>query len=101
MSTYVIGDVQACLTPLKKLLALLNYNPEQDTLWFTGDLVNRGPDSLKTLRFVKSLGENIVVVLGNHDLSLLAASEGLYTPRPTDTIQEILEAPDKHELCHW
>lgn len=100
MATYAIGDLQGCLDELKALLDKINYQPDQDQLWFVGDLVNRGPQSLETLRFVKSLPDT-VVTLGNHDLSLLAHA---YTNRElgkNDTVQEILDAPDKEDLLHW
>jgi bis(5'-nucleosyl)-tetraphosphatase (symmetrical) len=100
MSTYVVGDIQGCYKPLKQLLKKVKFNPEKDQLWCVGDLVNRGPDSLKTLRFLKSLGEACVCVLGNHDLHLLEyASGGQHYRR--DTLEEVLAAPDLEELIHW
>lgn len=101
MSTYAIGDLQGCLDPLKILLAKINYNPKQDQLWFTGDLINRGPKSLETLRYVANLPPNTIVVLGNHDLTLLAAYYGHIHPTPKDTYPEILSAPDAATLINW
>lgn len=100
MKTYAIGDVQGCLRPLQQLLQKINYDQGQDTLWFAGDLINRGSHSLETLRFIKSLPRTICV-LGNHDLALLAIAEGFIRPQPQDTFQEILFAPDKQELLSW
>ncbi|MBX2879177.1 MAG: symmetrical bis(5'-nucleosyl)-tetraphosphatase [Granulosicoccus sp.] len=101
MATYAIGDLQGCLDPLLALLETLNYDPTQDQLWFAGDLINRGPQSLASLRYVKALGDNAITVLGNHDLHLLAALAGVRKPSRKDTLQEILDAPDCDELCHW
>lgn len=101
MATYAIGDIQGCFAELEKLLAQIDFNPERDTLWFTGDLVNRGPRSLETLRFVKALGEKHITVLGNHDLHLLAAASGLRATHRGDTLDKILAAPDKNELIDW
>lgn len=101
MATYAIGDVQGCYEALCCLLEKLNFNEEKDELWFAGDLVNRGPDSLASLRKIKAL--NAKVVLGNHDLHLLAcyfASEPR-APKKKDTLQEILSAPDCEELLTW
>lgn len=101
MATYVIGDVQGCLTPLMQLLEHIEYSPEQDTLWFAGDLINRGHESLETLRFIKSLGDKAIVVLGNHDLHLLAVSYGRGKLKRGDTLSEILTAADRDDLMHW
>lgn len=101
MSTYAIGDVQGCFVELQNLLAHIEFNAEHDTLWFTGDLVNRGPRSLDVLRFIKKLGDKHVVVLGNHDLHLLAVAYGTRQPGRYDTLEEILNANDKIELLEW
>lgn len=101
MSTYAIGDVQGCLASLKQLLEQIHYDPNQDTLWFTGDLINRGPDSLGTLRFIQSLPSSTICVLGNHDLALLAASCGAIELSANDTYQDILNAPDRSSLVDW
>ncbi len=102
MSVYAIGDVQGCYDPLMRLLERLRFDERRDELWFAGDLVNRGPDSLKTLRFVHALGERSTVVLGNHDLHLLACFYGTASrPRAKDTISDILGAPDCEELMQW
>ncbi len=100
MATYAIGDLQGCYDSLLRLLDKLNFNPEKDKLWFAGDLVNRGPDSLSTLRFVKSLGEQAITVLGNHDLHLLAIAYNVKTTRSPD-LQRILDAEDRDELLQW
>lgn len=100
MSVYAVGDIQGCYKPLKQLLKKVEFDPEKDQLWCVGDLVNRGPDSLKTLRFLKSLGKACTCVLGNHDLHLLEyASGGRHYRR--DTMDEVLAAPDLDELIHW
>ena len=101
MALYVVGDIQGCLCELEKLLDHIGFNPDQDCLWLTGDLVNRGPDSLNTLRFVRSLGDSAISVLGNHDLHLLAVAEKTSKLRKHDTLTEILQAPDRDELLHW
>ena len=100
MSTYAIGDVQGCYDQLLDLLNEFNYEPEQDVLWFAGDLVNRGPKSLDVLRFVSSL-KNTIVVLGNHDLHLLAVAYEAEEEKRSDTFQDVLTATDCEELCHW
>ncbi|RLM28174.1 bis(5'-nucleosyl)-tetraphosphatase (symmetrical) [Brenneria alni] len=101
MSTYLIGDVHGCLVELEALLAQVSFNPEQDTLWLTGDLVARGPDSLQVLRFVRSLGPSVRMVLGNHDLHLLAVYAGISRSKPKDRLTTLLEAPDVDKLINW
>lgn len=101
MATYAVGDVQGCFKSLQRLLASASFDPRRDCLWLAGDLVNRGPDSLAALRFVKSLGESAVLVLGNHDLHLLAVAEGLREANRKDTLDAVLKAPDRDELLHW
>jgi bis(5'-nucleosyl)-tetraphosphatase (symmetrical) len=101
MATYAIGDIQGCFKSLRHLLNHIAFNPQADRLWLVGDLVNRGPDSLATLRYLKSLAASISPVLGNHDLFLLAAAEDIVTLRPKDTIQDLLGADDRSELTAW
>ncbi|TRW95555.1 symmetrical bis(5'-nucleosyl)-tetraphosphatase [Candidatus Methylobacter oryzae] len=101
MSIYAIGDIQGCFDELLRLLDTVSFNAQSDQLWFAGDLVNRGPKSLETLRFVKSLGDSAVTVLGNHDLHLLAASCVPKIANKKDSLLPILEAPDRDELIHW
>jgi bis(5'-nucleosyl)-tetraphosphatase (symmetrical) len=101
MSTYVVGDIQGCLQPLKCLLRAVKFNPADDMLWSVGDIVNRGPKSLDALRFLYRMRENLVVVLGNHDLHLLAVAAGVRAPSRSDTLDQILKAPDRKELLHW
>jgi len=99
MATYLIGDLQGCLEPLKRLLALCRFDPAADRLVFAGDLVARGPDSLGTLRYVRDLGNVATTVLGNHDLNLLAVDRGLRRAR--DGLEKIIEAPDRAELIEF
>jgi bis(5'-nucleosyl)-tetraphosphatase (symmetrical) len=101
MAIYAIGDVQGCYESLQRLLEKLRFDTSQDQVWFAGDLINRGPYSLKVLRLVKSLEENAVVVLGNHDLTLLAIAAGCILPRRKDTVHDILQAPDREALLEW
>jgi bis(5'-nucleosyl)-tetraphosphatase (symmetrical) len=101
MSIYAIGDVQGCFDELLKLLDTISFNERTDQLWFAGDLVNRGPKSLETLRFIKALGDSAVTVLGNHDLHLLAASCSSKIANKKDSLLPVLEAPDKDELIDW
>lgn len=101
MSTYAIGDIQGCYASLQKLLSVISFDSNQDTLWFTGDLVNRGTQSLETLRFIKSLDKNQRTVLGNHDLHLLAVAHGAHPGKKEDTLHTIFHAPDRDELFHW
>jgi bis(5'-nucleosyl)-tetraphosphatase (symmetrical) len=100
-ATYAVGDVQGCFDDLLRLLDKIDFDPDLDQLWFTGDLVNRGPNSLQILRFVRSLGSSAISVLGNHDLYLLAAAAGNVTMRKKDTISDVLNAPDCEELLFW
>jgi len=101
MSTYAIGDIQGCLDPLLELIDKLEFNPLKDTLWFTGDLINRGPDSLDTLRYIISLGDNAISVLGNHDLHFLAVAAGHNRHDSRDTFDCLLAAPDLSDLVDW
>ncbi len=101
MAVYAIGDLQGCYADLQKLLKLIEFNRNKDQLWFCGDLVNRGPDSLGCLRFVYELGDAAITVLGNHDLSLLATAAGQRELNSKDTLHEILNAKDKEQLLHW
>lgn len=102
MATYAIGDIQGCFDSLQQLLAKCAFDPARDRLWLVGDLVNRGPRSLETLRFVRSLGKAALTVLGNHDLYLLMVAEGGAKARgKDDTLQPILDAPDCAELLDW
>jgi len=101
MATYAIGDVQGSFGDLCSLLGKIAFDRGRDRLWFVGDLVNRGPESLATLRFVRELREAAQVVLGNHDLHLLAVAHGFATLRDDDTLDEVLAAPDRGELLDW
>lgn len=101
MSIYAIGDVQGCFDALQRLLDQINFNETKDTLWFAGDLVNRGPQSLETLRFIQALGDSAKCVLGNHDLHLMALHFSDKKPKSKDTLGEILNAPDRDELFAW
>lgn len=101
MSTYAIGDVQGCAKTFSTLLETLQFNPSKDRLWLAGDLVNRGPNSLSVLRYIYDNRAAIDIVLGNHDLHLLAVASGAVESRPDDTIDDILNASDKEKLLHW
>lgn len=102
MARYAIGDIQGCCDELKALLARLDWSADRDEIWFVGDLVNRGPQSLETLRFVRALGANATVVLGNHDLHLLALAYGSKRKeKGGDTLEPILAAPDRDQLLEW
>jgi bis(5'-nucleosyl)-tetraphosphatase (symmetrical) len=101
VTRYAIGDVQGCDAELRALLKKIGFRADRDQLWFVGDLVNRGPGSLATLRFVRSLGANAAVVLGNHDLHLLAVAHGVQRRRRSDTLDDILSAKDREPLLEW
>lgn len=101
MATYVVGDIQGCFKPLQCLLDSVAFDPARDRLWSVGDIVNRGPQSLETLRFLKQLGSSFRMVLGNHDLHLLAVAHGDKAIKKGDTLDDILIAPDRDELLDW
>lgn len=101
MTTYAIGDVQGRFQTLLQLLEKIRFNRSHDTLWFTGNLVNSGPDSLEVLRFVKNLGKQAVTVLGDQEMRLLTIAEDVEPQRPEDAFDEILAAPDRNELLKW
>ena len=102
MATYAIGDIHGCYEPLCRLLDKINFDQAADRLWFTGDLVNRGPQSLETMRLVKSLGDSSVTVLGNHDIHLLALYYGVRKLKDKDnTLFQVLDAKESDELIMW
>src|SRR4051794_32889174 len=101
MATYAIGDIQGCYDQLRSLLDIVDFDPDHDSLWLVGDLVSRGPQSLETLRYLHGLGDAAVVVLGNHDLNLLAVAAGLRKPHASDAVERVLTAPDRDELLEW
>jgi bis(5'-nucleosyl)-tetraphosphatase (symmetrical) len=101
MTRYAVGDLQGCLQPLKNLLQQIDFNPRRDQLWLVGDLINRGPASLETLRFIKQLGDCTRIVLGNHDLHFLAVAFGAIPVGKSDTLDELLAAPDRQHLVQW
>ncbi len=101
MATYAIGDIQGCLEPLQCLLKEIEFNPPNDRLWLAGDLINRGPDTLATLRFLYELRDSITIVLGNHDLHFIAVYYGLRKRGKNDTLDELLRAPDCADLVYW
>lgn len=100
MATWAIGDLQGCASSLERLLATVGFG-DGDRVWLVGDLVNRGPRSLDALRWAKGLGDRAVVVLGNHDLHLLARAAGVAGPKKRDTLDDVLAAPDRDELIEW
>ncbi len=101
MAVYAVGDVQGCLHQLQQLLKQVDFDPKHDQLWLVGDLVNRGPSSLATLRFLYQIRHSITIVLGNHDLHLLACYYHRHLLGRKDTLAEILSAPDCSQLMHW
>ncbi len=102
MAIFAIGDIQGCYDELRQLLDRVNFDPAEDGLWFAGDIVNRGPESLEALRFVRNMGDQAVTVLGNHDMHLLAVAQQA-SPRlkAKDTLAQILDAPDAGDLLEW
>ena len=103
MSTYAVGDIHGCLKSLKHLLYHIKFNENQDHLWFTGDLINRGPKSLETLRFIHEMKDIAKIVLGNHDITLLINSHNYYLPyiKYDTPFQEIIRAYDKNTIINW
>jgi bis(5'-nucleosyl)-tetraphosphatase (symmetrical) len=101
MATYAIGDIQGCYDELRRLLDTCAFDPAHDQLWLVGDLVNRGPQSLEVLRYLRGLGERAITVLGNHDLHLLVVAAGVRKPHRGDTLDALLAAPDRDELLDW
>lgn len=101
MAVYAVGDIQGCHIELVRMLDQISFDPVADRLWLVGDLVNRGPGSLEVLRLVKSLGDSAITVLGNHDLHLLAVADGAASLHRSDTLDGVLNAPDREELLAW
>ncbi|MFT3757293.1 symmetrical bis(5'-nucleosyl)-tetraphosphatase [Thauera sp.] len=101
MSTYAIGDIQGCYAQLARMLERVAFDSSSDRLWLVGDLVNRGPDSLRVLRLLRELGDAVDVVLGNHDLYLLMVAAGFKRRGSDDTLRQVLDAPDRDELLRW
>jgi bis(5'-nucleosyl)-tetraphosphatase (symmetrical) len=101
MSTYAVGDIQGCARTFERLLERLRFDEGRDRLWLVGDLVNRGPDSLAVLRRVRRLGDRATLVLGNHDLHLLARAAGVRAAEPDDTLDDVLAASDRDALVDW
>ncbi|WNO62145.1 symmetrical bis(5'-nucleosyl)-tetraphosphatase [Rheinheimera sp. MMS21-TC3] len=101
MATYVIGDLQGCFEPLQRLLQQINFSTKDDTLWFCGDLIARGPQSLECLNFIYNLGSSAQVVLGNHDLHFIACYYGIAEVKAKDKLQPLLQANNLETLVHW
>lgn len=101
MSKYIVGDIQGCFDSLQALLRKVNFNPNKDTLYCVGDLVNRGPKSLKTMRFLRSLGDSCRIVLGNHDLHLISVYYGIRKSAKKDTLTKLLDSSDAKKLIKW
>ena len=101
MATYAIGDIQGCYQTLQKLLKIIKFQPDSDTLWLAGDLINRGPNSLETLEFIYQYRNKIQCVLGNHDLHFLAIETGQRKANKKDTFDEILKSPNRSKLVKW
>lgn len=101
MALYIVGDIQGCYSELKALLKQVSFNAENDQLWAAGDIIARGDESLETIRFVKSLGKSFKMVLGNHDLHLLAIYHGIKKDKKSDKLEKLLSAPDLDEIVKW
>ena len=101
MANYAIGDVQGCFLELKGLLDLINFDPSHDKLWFVGDLINRGPDSLRTIEFIYGIKDSCHIVLGNHDIHFLAIADDLRKPFKEDTLNELLESKNLNQYKKW
>ncbi|GAB3320032.1 diadenosine tetraphosphatase [Haliea atlantica] len=101
MTTWAVGDIQGCLPALRCVLEKVDFQPGRDVLWSVGDVVNRGSDCLGTLRFLYAMRDSLVMVLGNHDLHLLATAAGARAMSPSDTLQVVLDAPDRDALLSW
>ena len=101
MAVYAIGDIQGCFSELEQLLRKIKFDDQHDCLWFVGDLVNRGPQSLETILFVQSLQESALCVLGNHDIHLLACYTGAQKTKPTSTLKQILDSPKVDSIVDW
>ncbi len=101
MAVYIIGDVQGCYSELQRVLDAICFDPQHDRLWFVGDIVNRGPESLRTLRFIRDLGDRAVCVLGNHDLHMLAVYYVGAGMKSNDTLKKVLKADDCGDLMEW
>jgi bis(5'-nucleosyl)-tetraphosphatase (symmetrical) len=98
---WVVGDLQGCLAPFQELLAQIRFNSLTDHIVLAGDLINRGPESLATLRFIRALGDSVTALLGNHDLHFLAVVANVRQPTSSDTLNALLQAPDLAALSHW
>ena len=101
MATYVVGDIQGCFKPFQQLLERVNFNPDKDVIWSVGDLINRGPNNLDTLRWFYDRRDNVVTVLGNHELHLMAVSSGVRKINKSDNFDDILDAKDRDKLIGW
>jgi bis(5'-nucleosyl)-tetraphosphatase (symmetrical) len=101
LATYAIGDIQGCYDTLTRLLGRIRFTPGVDRILLVGDLVNRGPKSLDVLRWAKTHAGSVETVLGNHDLHLIGRLLGTSGPKRRDTLEDVLAAPDRHELLDW
>jgi bis(5'-nucleosyl)-tetraphosphatase (symmetrical) len=101
MAAYLVGDLQGCDAPFERLLRRIDFSPSRDTLYVLGDLVNRGPASAAVLRRLMGYGDAARSLLGNHDLSLLAVAHGHRAPHRNDTMDDVLDAPDREAMLDW